>query len=169
MLALNNADCNSTVCLKDYRYVLFATHAVLPDAVHRFLQPSLVLAHPERGDGYLTMGDAFGLSLNADLVALSACNTGQGIATHGDGVRGLTQAFMYAGTPVVSVTLWETIDSANKVLMPSFFAGLANAKSNPSEALREAKLQFLSDPLLKHPFFWAPTVLFGDADSPPIR
>jgi len=164
VLQLGGAACTSPTCLKNYRYVLFATHAVLPDQVQGLSQPALVLAHPDQG-GFLTMGDAFGLSLNADIVALSACNTGRGIATHGDGVRGLTQAFMFAGTPVVSVTLWETVDSVSQRLMPSFFLGLAGGKVAPSEALRKAKLEFLSDPILKHPFFWAPTVLFGDSDG----
>jgi tetratricopeptide (TPR) repeat protein len=166
VLQLDAADCSKGPCLKDYRYVIFATHAVLPDQVSGVLQPALVLSHPN-DDGFLTMGDVFGLSLDADLVSLSACNTGGGTATHGEGVRGLTQAFMYAGTPAVTVTLWDIADAAGQELTPAFYAGLKSGKS-PAEALRQAKLQMLNggNPLFADPFFWAPTVLFGDGTGP---
>jgi len=163
VLQLQAADCAKGPCLRDYRYLLFATHAVLPDQVEGLAQPSLVLAHPERGEGFLTMGDVLGLSLDADVVSLSACNTGRGTVSHGDGVRGLTQAFMYAGTPVVSVTLWELSDLAASQLTPAFYAGLRAGKS-PAEALRDAKLELLhgDDAILHFPYFWASTVIFGD-------
>jgi CHAT domain-containing protein len=142
---------------------LFATHAVLPDEVEGLVQPALVLAHPERGDGFVTMSDVLGLTLDADVVSLSACNTGRGTLTHGDGVRGLTQAFMFAGTPVVTVTLWQLSDAAAAESTPAFYAGLKAGKS-PAAALRDAKLALLhgDDALLRYPFFWAPTVVFGD-------
>lgn len=166
ILALEAADCAKGPCLRDYRYVLFATHAVLPDEVEGLLQPALVLSHPERGGAFLTMGDVLGLSLDADVVSLSACNTGRGELTHGDGVRGLTQAFMYAGSPVVSVTLWELNDLAASKLTPAFYAGLKAGKS-PSDALRDAKRGLLhgADELMRFPFYWAPTVIFGDGAS----
>ena len=63
--------------LDDYRYLVFAAHAVAPDEVDPIRQPALILAHPETED-YLTMADVFGLQCNADLIALSACNTGRG-------------------------------------------------------------------------------------------
>jgi tetratricopeptide (TPR) repeat protein/CHAT domain-containing protein len=163
LLQLQAADCAKAPCLRDYRYVLFATHAVLPDEVEGLLQPALVLAHPERGDGFVTMSDVLGLTLDADVVSLSACNTGGGTLTHGDGVRGLTQAFMFAGTPVVTVTLWQLSDAAAAESTPAFYAGLTAGKS-PAAALRDAKLALLhgDDALLRYPFFWAPTVIFGD-------
>ena len=97
---------NQDARLSAYRYLVFACHGILPGEVDRVVQPALVLAHPEK-DGYLTMGDVFGLKLNADLVSLSACNTGRGSEVKGEGVVGLTRAFMYAGTPAVAVTLWS--------------------------------------------------------------
>jgi CHAT domain-containing protein len=163
LMRLSAADCSRGPCLSDYRYLLFATHAVLPDQVAGLLQPSLVLAHPDRGNGFVTMGDVFGLSLDADFVSLSACNTGGGTYVRGDGVRGLTQAFMYAGTPAVSVNMWELSDVAGSQISPAFYAGLKAGKS-PAEALRDAKLAILHgpDPLLQQPYFWGPTVIFGD-------
>ncbi|GAC1596313.1 MAG: CHAT domain-containing protein [Candidatus Velthaea sp.] len=159
---LSDASCVSSACLSDYRYILFATHAVLPDDVRGLMQPALVLSHPSV-DGYLTMGEVFGLRLNAEVVSLSACNTGRGIAARGDGVRGLTQAFMFAGTAAVSVTLWEVEDRAALQFTPTFYASMAQGES-PARALRAAQLGLLrgNDPLLRNPFFWAPTVLFGE-------
>jgi CHAT domain-containing protein/tetratricopeptide (TPR) repeat protein len=153
---------NADGSLKDFRYVLFATHAALPDTISGIAQPSLVLAHPT-SDGFLTMGDVFGLSLDAQLVMLSACESGGGTTTKGEGVQGLTQAFMYAGTPVVSVTQWEVVDDVAEHFTPDFFLRMHH-NATPAQALRGAKLAMIhgSDAMLQHPFFWAPTVLFGD-------
>jgi CHAT domain-containing protein/tetratricopeptide (TPR) repeat protein len=158
---------NSSHELATYRYILFATHAVLPHEVKTVDQPALVLAHPFQ-NGFLTMGDVFDLSLNADFVALSACNTGEGARSSGDGISGMTRAFMYAGTPAISVTLWQVDDTAAPRLTPVFFADLA-AGMPPAQALRAAKLKMLksTDPRFRHPYAWAPTVIFGDADAPP--
>ena len=73
---------NQDARLSAYRYLVFACHGILPGEVDRVVQPALVLAYPEK-DGYLTMGDVFGLKLNAELVSLSACNTGRGARGQG--------------------------------------------------------------------------------------
>jgi CHAT domain-containing protein/tetratricopeptide (TPR) repeat protein len=160
---------NADGSLRNFRYVLFATHAALPDTISGIAQPSLVLAHPT-SDGFLTMGDVFGLSLDAQLVMLSACESGGGVATKGEGVQGLTQAFMYAGTPVVSVTQWEVVDNVAEHFTPDFFLRMHD-NATPAQALRETKLAMIrgSDHMLRHPFFWAPTVLFGDGAFAPGR
>lgn len=156
---------NASHRLGAYRFVLFATHAVLPNEITGIDQPALVLAHPAR-DGFLTMADVFSLTLQAELVALSACNTGEGTRTPGEGISGMTRAFLYAGTPAISVTLWEVDDQAAPQIMPAFFAGMA-AGMAPSDALRAAKLKMLqsSDPRFRHPYAWAPMVIFGDGDT----
>jgi CHAT domain-containing protein len=151
--------------LKSYRYVLFATHAVLPSVIHGLVQPAIVLAHPERGDGFLTMGDVFGLALNADFVTLSACDTGVETAdSNGEGISGLTRAFLFAGTPAISVTLWAVDDKAAPQITPPFFAALNGGKASPAAALRQAKLALLSSPKarFRHPYAWGPSVVFGD-------
>jgi len=155
---------NDSHQLAQYRYVLFATHAVLPNEVKGVDQPALVLAHPYQ-DGFVTMADVFGLTLNADFVALSACNTGQGARDAGDGISGMTRAFLYAGTPAISVTLWSVDDKAAAQITPAFFAAMS-AGTSSAEALRQAKLAMLhsSDPRFRHPYAWAPTVIFGDGD-----
>ena len=151
--------------LRTYRYVLFATHAILPDEDRGWREPALILAHPERGDGFLTMADVLGLTLDADVISLSACQTGDGVYTRGDGVRGLTQAFMYAGTPVVSVTLWELNDVSAPKITAAFYAALKNGES-AANALRDAKLALLHGKreLLRDPYFWSPVVIFGDGN-----
>ncbi len=129
--------------LDDYRYVLFAAHAILPDEVEHLTQPAIVLSHPET-DGYLTMADAFGLQLNADLIALSACNTGRGEHVKGEGIMGLTRAFMYAGTSAVAVTLWSVDSAASRELNTRFFGHLKAGQSLVN-ALRQAKLDLLAE------------------------
>jgi len=153
--------------LKAYQYLLFATHAVLPSEIKGLTQPAIVLAHPERGDGLLTMADVFGLSLDADFVMLSACDTGvQTADSSGEGISGFTRAFLYAGTPAISVTLWEVDDAAAPQITPPFFAGMHAGKLTPAESLRQAKLAMLTSPeaRFRHPYAWAPGVIFGDGD-----
>lgn len=156
-------DLNRTGELKAFRYVLFATHAVLPDQIKGVTQPALVLAHPELGDGFLTMKDVFALTLNADFVELAACNTGTGPATAGEGISGFTRAFIYAGTPAISVTLWRVEDLAAPLLSAGLFGGMRQGLG-PAVALRQAQLEMIKsdDPRLRQPFAWAPYVMFGD-------
>ncbi|MGO8761822.1 MAG: CHAT domain-containing tetratricopeptide repeat protein [Desulfobaccales bacterium] len=149
--------------LAAYRYLVFACHGVLPGEVDRVAQPALVLSHPEK-NGYLTMGDVFGLQLNADLVSLSACNTGRGSEVQGEGVIGLTRAFMYTGSPAVSVTLWSIESQSAMELDVGMFRYLAQ-KQGRAEALRQIKLTLLrgeNGDKYRDPFFWAPLVIFGD-------
>jgi len=125
-------------------------------------QPALVLSHPEQ-NGYLKMADVFGLKMNADLVTLSACNTGRGDAIKGEGVRGLTRAFMYAGTPAVAVTLWSVESLASQQLGIHLFTQLKN-KQPLAKGLQQAKLAMLKNDKShsRHPYFWAGFVVFGD-------
>jgi CHAT domain-containing protein len=148
--------------LDDFQYVLFSTHAILPDEVSYINQPALVLSYPEQ-NGYLKMADVFGLKMNADLVTLSACNTGRGDAIKGEGVRGLTRAFMYAGTPAVLVTLWSVESQASKQLGINLFTQLKN-KQPKAKGLQQAKLAMLKNDKShsRHPYFWAGFVVFGD-------
>ena len=154
---------NQAARLPAYRYLVFACHGILPGEVDRVVQPALVLADPEK-DGYLTMGDVFGLKLNADLVSLSACNTGRGLQVKGEGVMGLTRAFMFAGTPAVSVTLWSVESESAKELNVGMYRYLSR-KLGRAAALREIKLALLrgdKGAQYRDPFFWAPLVIFGD-------
>ena len=157
---------NEAQKLADYRYVVFSCHGVVPDFTNRVSQPALVLSQPDPagGDGFLTMADTFGLRLNADLVTLSACNTGRGMEVRGEGVIGLTRAFMYAGTPAISVTLWSVESISAKILSTGLYENL-QADRGRAEALRGIKLRMIHGEkgnMYRYPFFWAPVVLFGD-------
>jgi CHAT domain-containing protein len=159
----NVLELNENEELDDFRYVLFATHAVLPDELLYINQPALLLSYPEQG-GYLTMKDVFGLQMNADLVVLSACNSGQGENIKGEGVQALTRAFMYAGTQAVSVSLWAIHSMATQQLNQIFFTQLKK-KRQYAEALRQAKMAMIEgevEEIYSHPYFWAGFVVFGD-------
>jgi tetratricopeptide (TPR) repeat protein len=154
---------NQDARLSAYRYLVFACHGILPGEVDRVVQPALVLSYPEK-DGYLTMGDVFSLKLNAQLVSLSACNTGRGSEVKGEGVVGLTRAFMYAGTPAVAVTLWSVESESAKELNVGMYRYLSQNHGRAA-ALREIKLALLRGECgnqYRDPFFWAPLVVFGD-------
>ena len=120
-------------------------------------------------DGFLHTYEVFNLKLNADLVTLSACETGLGKLSRGEGLIGLTRAFMYAGAPSVLVSLWSVSESTAEV-MKYFYQNLNTGKTK-TEALRQAKLKLIkSESEFKdgqrfsfaNPFLWAPFVLMGE-------
>ena len=96
---------------------------------------------------------------NADLVKLSACETGLGKISNGDEIVGLTRAFIYAGTPSVITTLWKVDDRASFELMREFYANLKTMTK--SEALRQAQMTTMRQ--FTHPFYWAAYVLTGES------
>lgn len=163
----NVIELNEKDRLSHYRYIIFSCHGVIPDETNLTTEPALILSDPDPKtgqNGYLTMTDIFALNLNADLVTLSACNTGRGKLVKGEGVIGLTRAFMYAGTPTLTATLWSVESSSAKILSTGLFRGLKDGKGC-SEALRHIKLAMIQGKegrLYSHPYFWAPMVLFGD-------
>jgi CHAT domain-containing protein len=103
------------------------------------------------------------LDLNAELIVLSACETGYGKFQDGEGVMSLARSFMYAGTHSLLMTLWTVSDASTQVLMDYFYQNLAAGMSK-DEALRQAKLRYLdqASDLAAHPFLWAGFVVLGD-------
>ncbi|HYA28865.1 MAG TPA: CHAT domain-containing tetratricopeptide repeat protein [Acidobacteriota bacterium] len=122
------------------------------------MSSALLLAKGRDGDGKLKAGEIFGLNLKADLVVLSACETGLGKISNGDEIVGLTRAFIYAGTPSVITTLWKVNDRSSYELMHEFYANLRTARK--SEALRQAQLKIMKE--FPQPFFWAAFGLTGE-------
>ena len=138
------------------RILHFATHGLVSPV--RPVASSLVLGEGNGEDGYLRVDEIFGLELDADLVVLSGCSTGLGRLT-GDGIFGLTRAFIYAGTPSVVVSNWDVSDDATAVLMDRFYAQLARGASKAhalAAAQRATRRQF------SHPALWAAFVLAGE-------
>jgi CHAT domain-containing protein/Tfp pilus assembly protein PilF len=150
--------------LTSRRYVLFSTHGILGNEIPYIKQPALVLSlvGNDREDGFLTASEIFNLNLNADIVGLSACKTGLGVQSAGEGVVGLSRAFMYAGTDTVMVSLWSVADESTYKLMVKFFDGLKSGKDKLT-ALKEAK-DYLRNNGYDNPFYWAPFILMGEAN-----
>jgi CHAT domain-containing protein/chaperonin cofactor prefoldin len=119
---------------------------------------ALLLAREGQGDGKLKVGEIFSLNLKADLVVLSACETGLGKVSNGDEIIGLTRAFIYAGTPSIITTLWKVNDQASYELMREFYSNLKTMKKD--QALRQAQLKTMKE--FPEPFFWAAYELTGE-------
>ena len=146
--------------LAEYRYIHFATHGVL--GVRAGEQPSLVLSqigNPHGEDGFLTRDEVTRLKLNADLVVLSACESGQGKVLNAEGISSLARAFLYAGSRGVVCSLWQVADQQTSDLMADFYAGLKRGDP-PAVALRDAQLKMIAAG--EPPRYWAPFILIGE-------
>ena len=171
--------------LGNYRFIHFATHGLLSGDIPYILEPALVLSQPGNRnpeDGFLKMSEILELKLNADAVVLSACKTALGKEIAGEGIVGLSRAFMLAGSKSVIVSLWSVESNSTAVLMKSFYSHLKPGRSK-EEALRLAKQELKNQSLAStdfsrgvtiagrdkkiqtgtsHPFFWAPFILIGE-------
>ena len=146
-----------------YRYLHFATHGVLAGDVPYLNQPALVLAQTTNlggEDGFLTMSEVLKLPLRADMVVLSACQTALGREVTGEGVMGLTRAFLYAGSRAAVVSLWPVDDASTALFMTRFYEHATRGLA-PARALARAREDLRADPRYAHPFYWAPFVFFG--------
>jgi CHAT domain-containing protein len=146
--------------LTDYRLIHFASHAILDE---RFPQRSGIVLAPEKDgseDGILRMNEIMNLRIDAALVVLSACQTGLGKVVRGEGLIGLTRAFMYAGGKQVAVSLWSVNDASTAEFMQLFYSELRSGVP-AAEALRTARKRLAREygSAYRHPYFWAPFVL----------
>lgn len=150
--------------LADYRIVHFATHGFLntvrPELSGLIL--SLVDAQGRPQNGFVTVPDIFNLKLSAELVALSACQTGLGAEIRGEGLSGLSRGFLYAGAKRVVVSLWNVNDAATAELMVRFYEKMLVEKLAPAAALRAAQLSMWRQKRWRHPYYWAAFQLQGD-------
>jgi CHAT domain-containing protein/tetratricopeptide (TPR) repeat protein len=150
--------------LADYRIIHFATHAFIDDDKPARSAIVLSLDQDPKEDGFLQMREVFNLKLKADLVVLSACQTGLGQLIRGEGIEGLSRAFFYAGASSVLLSLWAINDQASYQLLERFYVHLRSA--NPvMDSLRQAKLELIDSGVLAHPYYWAGFVVAGDADT----
>jgi CHAT domain-containing protein/Tfp pilus assembly protein PilF len=163
---------------REARIIHFATHGYVDDRSP--FDSGLVLSIPEelaegRDNGLLQVWEIFeSVRLDADLVVLSACETGIGEIRGGEGIIGLTRAFQYAGARSVLASLWRVEDEATAELMERFYRHLRAGKAK-DEALRSAQLELIRRPLrvpdgrggwternAAAPYFWAALQLVGD-------
>lgn len=159
-----NSKANETVIksesLKDFSLVHFATHGVVdeqsPELSRIYLQTDT-----DAEDGNLFAGEIYNLQLNADLVTLSACQTGLGKISKGEGVIGLSRALVYAGAKNIMVSFWSVADESTAQLMTGFYKQyLENQSATYSRNLRKAKLDMLNGKY-PAPYYWAPFILIG--------
>ncbi len=126
------------------------------------LASGLALSPSATDDGLLTAAEIFQeVRTSADLVVLSACETGLGTATYSEGVLGLTRAFQYAGGRSILVSLWKINDPATAIIMQHMYEFL-KAGATKDEALRKAMVELRKDPKYMHPKYWGAFVLVGD-------
>jgi len=150
--------------LSQYRYVHFATHGYLD--TERPSLSALVLSqldeHKNAQDGFLRVNDIYNTRLSAELVVLSACQTGLGKEVRGEGLMGLTRAFLYAGAPRLIVSLWNVNDQATADLMANLYRGILRQGKTPSAALRDAQLEMRKQKNTESPYYWAAFVQQGE-------
>jgi CHAT domain-containing protein len=163
--ALNANKVNATrPDLAQYRIVHFATHGILDteNPERSGIALSLVDAQGQPQDGFLRLNDIFNLNLPAELVVLSACQTGLGKEVRGEGLVGLTRGFMYAGAPRVLVSLWSVNDESTAKLMALFYNAMLNQHLPPAAALRAAQIELRKNKKWQDPYYWAAFTLQGE-------
>lgn len=153
---------SSTSMLEQYKVLHFATHGLVVSEIPELSALVLSQFHQQQGgeDGYLRMNEISKLKLKADFVNLSACETGLGKVYGGEGVVGLTQAFLIAGSNAVAVSLWKVNDLSTSEFMKAMYA----KKGNYFKNMTEVKKEFLNGQFGKkysHPYYWAPFVYYG--------
>jgi CHAT domain-containing protein len=149
--------------VSQFRYLTFATHGILDKTIPYIQEPALVLTQVNKSDtcdGFFTMSEVMGLNLQADVVALTACETGLGENVSGEGVMGMGRAFQYAGARNVFVSLWSVAESSSTELTLAFFQHINNGKE-PVDAIQLAR-QEVRQRGYEHPFYWGAFILFGE-------
>ena len=129
--------------LEQFDYVHFATHGLFNPRRPGFSSIILAQLPGSKEDGFLEMNEVWNLPLAAELVVLSGCRTGLGKRMRGEGLIGLTRAFMYAGASSVLVSLWNVNDASTAALMVEFYRNMLKKGMSKVDALREAKLAML--------------------------
>ncbi len=156
--------------LSESRIVYFATHGLVPADLGDCLpEPALLAAHgvtPDSNDNGLLMSSDIvtSMRLNADLVVLSACNTGgNGSVTSGESLTGLARAFFVAGARSLLVSHWSVDNAATIKLMASVFRNYSTSRSlGVADALRKSGVEMMQSRELSHPYYWAPFTVVGD-------
>lgn len=150
--------------VSEYKIIHFATHGLI-DEEHPQLSGIVLSQLTENGEprtGVVRLQDIYGLNLAADLVVLSACETGIGKEVKGEGLASLNNAFMQVGAKSVLSSLWKVDDYATVELMKHFYKSLADGNLSAAQALRRAQIKLRQNPRYRSPFFWAAFNVQGD-------
>jgi CHAT domain-containing protein len=152
--------------LSQYRFLHFATHGFAdpnnPELSGIVLSLFLDKQAKPADRGYLRLGDIFNLDFAADLIVLSACETGLGKDVNGEGLVGLTRGLMYAGAERVAVSLWQVDDAGTAQLMQEFYTEMLKQGKSPPVALRAAQLKLWQDSKWQNPYYWSAFTLQGE-------
>lgn len=163
-----------SVDIQQYRYIHLATHGVVDEIVPEKSRILLYVDKSNKEDGILNVGEIYNIKLKADLVTMSACQTGLGKISKGEGIIGLTRALLYAGAKNVNVSLWKVGDNSTNKLMVDFSEPFLtkeltkdSTQIKPQNSLffakylQAAKLKMISENIYAAPFYWSPFVLLG--------
>ncbi len=141
-----------------------ATHAVFDDRAPEY---SYLAFSPKKDEAYLLyVRDLYNLELKADLVTLSACESGIGELRHGEGFLSLARGFFYSGASSISSTLWKITDASSTKLMDGFYKNLSKGDTKDL-ALQRSQIDFLNanrQNALAHPYYWSGFVISGNTD-----
>ena len=150
--------------LREYQTIHFATHGFF-NSINPGLS-GLVLSLVDRSripqNGFLRLHDIYNLDLPAELVVLSACQTGLGKTIQGEGIVGLTRGFMYAGVPRIVVSLWSVDDRGTAALMSEFYRQMLQEDLSPAAALQAAQRELWQQDEWKSPYYWAAFEVQGE-------
>ena len=151
----------------EYRIVHFATHGFYNSEHPEYSGIVLAMLKPDGSkiNGFMPLQDIYKLNLSAQLVVVSACDTGLGKDVQGEGLVSLTRGFMYAGSKSVVTSLWKVDDRATAKLMKTFYESMLRDGMTPAAALRSAKQEIRREKAWNAPFFWAGFVLQGEYDQ----
>ncbi len=150
--------------LNQYRILHFATHGFVNDANPELsgIVLSLVDKQGQNIRGYLRLGDLFNLDYPADLIVLSACETGLGKEIQGEGLVGLTRGLMYAGAERLVVSLWQVSDEGTAVFMQEFYKQMLQNGKSANQALRATQLKMWNQEKWRNPNYWAAFAFLGE-------
>ncbi|MGD1873258.1 MAG: tetratricopeptide repeat protein [Mastigocoleus sp.] len=150
--------------LSQYQILHFATHGfVNPDQPELSgIVLSLVNKEGQQIPGYLRLADLFEQDYPAELIVLSACETGLGKNVNGEGLVGLTRGLMYAGAERIALSLWQVDDKGTSVLMQEFYRQMLQENKTPPQALRDTQRKLWSNPEWRNPYYWAAFTLQGE-------
>ncbi len=156
---------NFTAKISNHGIIHLATHAILND---QFPEYSYLAFTPKENEkSLLYISDLYNMQFDADLITLSACETGIGDLKKGEGFMSLSRGFFYSGASSITSTIWKVNDASSSTLMNSFYKYLS--KGDPKDrALQKAKLNFLKvnkQNALSHPYYWSGFVLTGNSNA----
>jgi CHAT domain-containing protein len=148
--------------LTRFQFVHFATHGIVP-TTGKMREPALVFSYSgsDIKQALLPISQIVDLRLDAEMVTLSACNTGSGKISRAEGVMNLGRAFLLAGAKDVTVSLWSVSDESTSLLMQEFYKNLQQGKSKP-EALAAARTALRSQRKFEDPYFWGAFIVVGE-------